>query len=140
MTVERIAVTSGLAVICGLAGAARRNDLDEYGVSALVIIGGVIAPLVETLLFQSLPCAIARACSLGTPTIIALCWLPFGFIHLASGWATFVVAGLGSGYYLAHTYVRLRENSFITAYTLTVASHALLNAVAAVGMVYQRGS
>ena len=139
VTVERIAITILLASICDLFGAAHRTDLDSLNTEKLVILSVFIAPLFETLLFQSFPYAIARACSLGLTLTLVFCWLPFAIVHLSSGMSTFVCAGLGSGYYLSQTYVRLRGTSFIVAYGLTAASHAVLNSMATVWMIYQRG-
>jgi hypothetical protein len=137
--VERITVTVLASLICDLAGAGPRLDLDRLDSGQLVFFGVLVAPLLETLVLQAFPYEVACACGFGVALTLGMCWLPFAFLHLSSGMSAFVCAGLCSGYYLSQTYVRLRRRSFIAAYWLTAASHAVLNSIAAVGLVYQRG-
>ncbi len=137
--VERSAVTALLSIICDLAGAGPRTDLDHLVFGELVFFGVLVAPLLETLLLQAFPYEVASACGFGVTMTLGMCWLPFAFLHLTSGLGPFVCAGLGSGYYLSQMYVRMRRNSFVAAYWLTSASHAVLNSIAAIGWLYQKG-
>ena len=141
VTAERVLVTvlSGI-VVSSVFNMADRTDLEAYSDLQLVVMVVGVAPIIETLIFQSLPCAVAKACSWSFTTQVMLCWLPFAFAHLPSGSGTFICAGMVSGFYLAVTYVRLRTRSFLTAFSLTCASHALLNAFAVIAILQQRYS
>jgi hypothetical protein len=135
VTLERILITLVAAAVCVLAGAGSRTDLRNFATTDLVLLLVIVAPVMETLVFQTLPCGLARLCSWGFTVQLMVSWLPFALVHLPSGLSAFISAGLVSGYYLAQTYVRLRRRSLLIAFALTVASHALLNAFAALILV-----
>lgn len=136
VTMERIIVTILAGVVCVFSGAGGRTDLGKLATADLVIILVLVAPLLETVVFQALPCGLARLCSWGFSIQLIVSWVPFALVHLPSGLSTFISAGLVSGYYLAQTYVRLRRRSLLIAFVLTVASHALLNLFVALILVW----
>jgi hypothetical protein len=132
MNVERsIVMVLGMVLLGWLApDLGHRTDLDPISDGELLLLGIVIAPLIETLLCQSLPCALARRFKGNFTIQLLVCWWPFALGHLPSGLGSFLCAGIVLGYYIALTYVRLRTVSFGTAYWLTCATHAISNSLA----------
>jgi hypothetical protein len=112
--------------------------LAKLAATDLVIILVLVAPLLETVVFQALPCGLVRLTSGGFFLQLVAAWVPFALVHLPSGLSTFISAGLVRGYYLAQSYVRLRRRSLLIAFGLTVASHALLNLFAVIVLIFGR--
>jgi hypothetical protein len=93
------------------------------------LLVAVAAPVLETLLLQSLPVRIAQFFTRRT-TILFLCaWLPFGLLHFTNSFNSGIAAGLIGGWYLAFTYVVSARRSHWKAIVMTAAVHALGNAI-----------
>ena len=87
-----------------------RTDLDSYSSIKLLIICGVVAPILETLILQVFPVMIARRFGLGFWGCVIVSVIPFSCSHIPSGIATFISAGLLGGFYLAFTYGHFEES------------------------------
>ena len=96
----------------------------------LLLVGVVIAPILETLLFQALPVWIARLFGAGFATQVVVSVIPFCVVHALEGIATGLAAGLVGGFYFAFTYVHWRARSRWTAFWTTALSHAIHNGIA----------
>ncbi len=109
-------------------------DLPErempFGIGELIIVGVVIAPILETLLFQAFPVWIARLCKARFSIQVVSSVVPFFLVHAIEGIQTGIAAGLISGFYFAFTYVHWREKRRWTAFWVTTTSHAIHNAIA----------
>jgi len=88
----------------------------------------LLAPVVETLLFQILPVGLARWARAGFRGQLLAAWLPFACFHFFNGIVSGIAAGVGGGFYLGFAYAHWRERGFGTAVGLTMLSHAVHNA------------
>lgn len=108
-------------------------DLPEreipVGSRTFVFIGVVIAPIIETLLFQAFPVWIARLCNARFSIQVTASLIPFIIVHAIEGIQTGIAAGLITGFYLSFTYVHWREERRWTAFWVTALSHAIHNAI-----------
>ena len=95
-----------------------------------LILGVVVAPILETLVFQAFPVWIARLCKARFSVQVVISVVPFFLAHAVEGIQTGIAAGLISGFYLAFTYVHWREKRRWTAFWVTAISHAIHNAIA----------
>jgi hypothetical protein len=105
-----------------------REDLDLSNLTWQVFVGMVVfAPFFETLIFQSLPVMIARACGASFWIQVLASLVPFAAVHFTINWGTGLFAGVVSGFYLAFTYVHWRRTSARAALWMTVGMHAIHN-------------
>ena len=100
-----------------------------FGFGMFLFIGVVVAPIVETLLFQAFPVWIARMFKARFSTQVVASIIPFFLVHVVEGVQTGIAAGLVCGFYLAFTYVHWREKRRRTAFWVTTVSHAIHNAI-----------
>lgn len=89
----------------------------------------VFAPILETLLLQSLPVRIAEIFTGKTDVLFLCAWLPFALLHFTNSFLSGIGAGLIGGYYIAFTYVVFLRRSHGQAFFATAAVHALGNAI-----------
>jgi hypothetical protein len=90
----------------------------------------VIAPVIETLIFQAFPVWIARLCKARFSVQILVSVIPFTIDHAIIGIQAGIAAGLIGGFYFAFTYVHWREHRRWTAFWVTAVSHAISNGIA----------
>ncbi|HUF11598.1 MAG TPA: CPBP family glutamic-type intramembrane protease [Longimicrobiales bacterium] len=103
--------------------------LAEYSPLELALIAILVGPVVETVVGQWVPIAIARRLVSRDAFAVALsAWL-FGWLHFTQG-ALLVLIMFSTGLVLAWTFVVWRERGLWQALAMTTGVHALLNAVA----------
>lgn len=103
--------------------------LDEYTVGQLALIAIVIGPLVETVVGQWAPVAVARRLvERDSFAVLLSAWI-FGWLHFNQG-ALLVLIMFTTGLVLAWTFVVWRERGLWQALAVTTGVHALLNSVA----------
>ena len=124
-------------IVFGLFGLGRDLDLD-FPFLTIVFLVVIVAPVIETLIFQAFPVWIARLCKARFSVQVAASVIPFFLVHAVEGIATGIAAGLIGGYYFAFTYVHWREQRRWTAYWTTAVSHAIHNAIA-ISLVFSLG-
>jgi hypothetical protein len=90
----------------------------------------VIAPTVETLLFQALPIAVMRLFKAGFRWQVFAATTLFAAVHFTEGVAVGAGAGLVGGFYFSFTYAHWRGRSRWTALWTTTLCHAIHNAIA----------
>lgn len=95
----------------------------------LILNAVILAPLLETFVFQTTFCALAQIWKLGFWGSVVLTWLPFAAIHFFINIPTGMKAGLILGFYLSFTYVVKRSISLRSAVSWTAFLHALNNAI-----------
>ena len=95
----------------------------------VVVAAILVAPIVETLLFQALPIGCARLLKAKFASQVAWSMALFCVLHIASnGIGSGVAAGLIGGFYFGFTYAHWRGRSRWTAFWTTGLSHAMSNA------------
>jgi hypothetical protein len=128
----RIAI-EGTIVALAIAFILSFFDLPEreipFGFWPFLIIGVVVAPILETFVFQAFPVWIARLCKARFSVQVIVSVVPFFLAHVIEGIQTGIAAGLISGFYLAFTYVHWRKKRRWTAFWVTAVSHAIHNAI-----------
>ena len=81
---------------------------------------------------------IVRMAGGGFRMCIVAAMVPFALAHFLIGLATGVAAGIVGGFYLAFTYVNWRSESLSAALGMTIALHALGNALAILPLLLLR--
>jgi membrane protease YdiL (CAAX protease family) len=107
-----------------------RTDLDRMSAFKLIVLVCVVAPVLETLMLQTLPAAIMRACGQRFWIQVIASTGPFAAAHFPASFSTGIGAGLAAGFYFAFTYVHWREKSLAHAIWMTAATHATRNTLA----------
>ncbi len=106
-----------------------RTDLKRMSAIQLIVLVCVVAPILETLLLQTLPVAIMRACRQRFWIRVVASTGPFAALHFPVSFSTGIGAGLAGGFYFAFTYVHWREKSLAHAIWMTAATHAARNTI-----------
>jgi hypothetical protein len=100
----------------------------------------LLAPVIETLLFQFLVIEIAARLGAGFMLQIALSMVPFAVAHFfVNGPVNGVAAGVVGGFYLAFTYATWRPRSRRIAFGATAGMHALINSLAFMALLLFKG-
>ncbi len=95
----------------------------------------VLAPLVETVIYQTFPVMVARRLGARFWIQVVAGMGLFAAMHFLLGPASGLVAGVGGGFYFSFTYVHWRQESLPAALGMTMASHSLHNlAICLVGI------
>ena len=102
----------------------------HFGFALLLFLVVVVAPVLETLIFQAFPVWIARLCNARFSVQIISSVIPFTIVHALEGVQAGIAAGLVGGFYYAFTYVHWREQKRWTAFWTTAVSHAIHNGIA----------
>ena len=140
----RITVEGMIASIVVIAAAGifwdmdARTDLDQMPDIKLIVTLCLVAPLVETVLLQTLPVAIMRALRQPFWIQVIAAAGPFAALHFTVNFATGIAAGIAGGFYLAFTYVHWREKSLAHAFWMTTATHAAGNTMVAAAVLLER--
>ncbi len=103
--------------------------LADYSVLELVLIAVVLGPIIETVVAQWLPIAAGRRLFRDDAHAVLLSGWIFGWLHVSQG-AMLVLIMFTTGLVLAWTFLVWRDRGLWSALVMTIAVHALLNAVA----------
>ena len=106
------------------------REFPDWSIGQFFLIIVVIAPIMETLLLQTLPIFIARKFKAPFALQIIISMTLFGGLHFLDGILAGIAAGLVGGFYFAFTYAHWCRKSHWTAFWVTALSHALQNAAA----------
>ena len=90
----------------------------------------LVAPPLETLLFQAFPIFIVRLFKGSKHYQVLASTVLFSAAHFPEGIATGVSAGVVGGLYFAFAYAHCRENSRWEAFWVTALCHAIHNGIA----------
>ena len=104
-------------------------DLEMTAIEFL-LLAVILAPVVETLIFQALPICIARMCHASFAAQVVISMLLFSLPHFAEQADFGISAGLVGGFYFAFTYAHWRQKSRWTALWITIVSHSFNNGLA----------
>jgi len=127
---ESLAVSFPLAVLLVLVfGPGKRISLDlSVTVAFLLLI--VIAPPLETLVFQAFPIFIVRLLKGSFRTQIIASAILFSAAHFPEGIATGISAGLIGGLYFGFAYAHWRTKSRWQPFWITTVCHIIHNGIA----------
>jgi hypothetical protein len=106
-----------------------RADIEKLDTFSLVAIAIVLAPVIETLLFQVLFSALARILKAEFWLEIAIMTVPFALAHFQESVRSGILAGCVAGFYLSYIYGSMRRISYRKAYWMTVGFHSLNNGI-----------
>jgi hypothetical protein len=126
ITVEGLVVMFVVSAAVTLLGAGEREINMDY--STFLVAAVFIAPILETLIFQSFPIWIARLFKASLGVQMAVSTIPFFLAHAIEGIAAGLAAGLIGGLYYSFTYAHWREKGRWPAFWVTALSHAMHNA------------
>ena len=107
-------------------------DLPMHVVFLLLL---VVAPPIETLLFQAFPIFIMRMLKGSIRSQILVSTLLFSAAHFPEGIATGVSAGLIGGLYFAFAYAHWRSQSRWKSFWITTVAHGIHNGIAFILLV-----
>ena len=117
------------AVLAVLFGVPRRELLDLSLPVAFVALL-LVAPPIETLVFQAFPIFIVRVLKGSIRTQILVSTLLFAAAHFPEGMATGVSAGVIGGLYYAFAYAHWRIQSRWQSFWITTVCHGIHNGIA----------
>lgn len=127
ITAESLAVSAVLALGLGALITEPAPAWPATSRSGLFAQMVLLAPLLETILLQTLPVGLARWAGAGFRGQLLAAWLPFAGLHFFNGIVSGFAAGVAGGFYLAFAYVHWRERGLGPAFGLTLSSHAVHN-------------
>ena len=122
------------ALLAALLGASKREFLD-LPMPIVFIAIMLIAPPVETLVFQAFPIFIVRVFKGSVRTQILVSTLLFSAAHFPEGIATGVAAGVIGGLYFAFAYAHWRLQSRWQSFWITTGCHGIHNGIAFILLV-----
>ena len=99
-------------------------------IKRLFILLVISAPLIETLIFQTIPISIIKWFKISFSIQIFISFLLFAVAHFFVGWQVGISAGIIAGFYLAFTYAHWINKSHLTAFWTTALSHSIRNFIA----------
>ena len=120
-----------LAVILGVP----RRELLDLSLPVAFVVLLLVAPPIETLVFQAFPVFIVRALKGSIRTQILVSTLFFSAAHFPEGIATGVSAGVVGGLYYAFAYAHWRTQSRWQSFWITTVCHGIHNGIAFVLLV-----
>jgi membrane protease YdiL (CAAX protease family) len=101
----------------------------------------VLAPPLETLLFQAIPITFLRFLRVRERNQIIVSATAFALAHISEGAGAFLAAGVVGGLYFAFSYAHWARTRHRTAFWVTALNHATRNAMAVSAMaVFGTGS
>ena len=89
-----------------------------------------VAPVVETLLLQTLMIELARRFNRSVYTQFCAGMIPFALLHFIGGIIAGIAAGIVGGIFFSYTYLECRKDSWQKATAVTCITHFLHNLVA----------
>lgn len=128
--VESTAAGLIVAVLLSFVLPLPERELLNLTVREVFILMTVVAPILETLLFQALPIFIVRRLKGSFGLQIAISTLLFSLAHLPEGLITGISAGLIGGLYFAFAYAYWRKRSRWKAFRVTAVAHSIHNGIA----------
>jgi hypothetical protein len=129
-TAEGLLISILLSAVLSQSGASARDMSRIRNWQELFFLAVIVAPLWETIAFQTLPIAAARYYKMSFRSQILVSTVLFTIPHMFHGIGTGLAAGLVGGFYLAFTYSHWVAQSQATAFAATALSHALRNGLA----------
>ncbi len=138
-SLESLVATFAIALFASIfVDLGERTALHRLSAWQLIVFGCVGAPLVETVLLQTLPVALMRAWGQRFWIQVVASAGLFAAPHFGESLGTGLGTGLAGGFYFAFTYVHWREKSLSHAFWMTAGSHAARNALAVAALLLMK--
>lgn len=115
-----------------------REDLAEMSIRRLLLEAVVVAPFVETALFQAFGYYIVSRLVSRFWVRVFLLQAPFAAVHFTIGWPTGVLVGGVMGFYLSYAFVARIPKSYLESFGMCWGLHALSNFIFVGLMVVER--
>ena len=130
----RIGVESTLAsliaaVILTLTLGEAERDFLDWPIEAVFILVVLVAPVLETLLFQALPIFFVRLLKGSLQAQVLVSTILFAAVHFAEGIPVGVSAGIIGGFYFGLAYAHWRTQSRWRPLWITTVCHAIHNGI-----------
>lgn len=138
-TLESLAATIAIALFARIfVDLGERTALNRLSVRQLIVLACVVAPIVETVLLQTLPVALMRAWRQRFWIQVIASAGVFAAPHFGESLGTGLSTGIAGGFYFAFTYVHWREKSLSHAFWMTAGSHATRNTLGVAAILITR--
>jgi hypothetical protein len=128
ITIENLVVSlaiTGLVIL--IFQPQTRTNLEPLTAGRFIWLVIILGPILETLIFQTIPVFFARLIKLKLLGQILISVIPFAILHFSRSIGAGIGAGIIGGFYSAFTYVHWRQKSLWTAFWVTALSHGLYN-------------
>jgi len=122
------------AVLVGLLGTSEREFM-KFSIGQVFALLLLVAPPLETLIFQALPIFIVRWRKGSLRTQILVSTFIFAAAHFPEGIAVGVSAGVIGGLYFAFAYAHWRRHARWRAFWVTTLVHAIHNGIAFIMLI-----
>jgi hypothetical protein len=131
----RIGVESTIAslvasILLAFAVGVPAREFLNYSMGGVFVLLLLVAPPVETLLFQALPIGLVRLLKGSIRTQILVSTILFAACHFPEGIAVGISAGIIGGLYFSFAYAHWRNRSRWHALWITTACHGIHNGIA----------
>jgi uncharacterized protein len=106
-----------------------KSPFQDIPILILIINAIIVAPFIETLVFQVIPVSITikNKKSVVIQLLSSMC--PFSIVHLVQYGLIGLVSGVIGGYYLSLSYIIWRKRNNKYAFLLTTLTHSLYNLI-----------
>jgi hypothetical protein len=128
VTLEQCLVVAAIGTLGALLEVPSR-DIRESELPMFMFTAVVLAPVLETLLFQMLPICLARACGARRGVQMGVSLVLFAVPHFLVSPLTGLTAGLVGGFYFAFTFTHWHRRSLGRAFGMTFLQHTIYNAI-----------
>jgi hypothetical protein len=133
--VESTVVSLAAAVVLSMIFGPTKREFLDYSIEAVFILLILIAPPLETLLFQAIPIFFVRLFKGSLRTQILVSTALFAACHFPEGIDIGIAAGIIGGLYFAFAYAHWRTKSRWHPLWITTVAHAIHNGIAFVLLV-----
>lgn len=127
ITFESVLLSAIAGIVIDFFWGAPIRSLVYLPAKRLFILIVILAPLIETLLFQTIPISISKWFKFSFSVQIFISFLLFAVAHFFVSWQVGIAAGIIAGFYLAFTYAHWIRKSHFTAFWTTSLSHSIRN-------------
>jgi hypothetical protein len=132
---ESTVVSLGAAALLAVVFGVSKREFLDLSMPVVFLLLLVVAPPVETLIFQAFPVFIVRVLKGSICVQILISTLLFSAAHFPEGIATGVSAGVIGGLYFAFAYAHWRTKSRWQSFWITTVCHAIHNGIAFILLV-----
>lgn len=134
VTLESVIISALVGIIISIFQPLPYRNFIDSPAFHILLFGGVIIPIIETILFQAIPIKLIKLLKGNLTFQIIFSTLLFTIAHFMVDWRIGLSVGLVAGYYLAFSYAFWLKTNFKTAFYVTAASHIIRN-LFALGLV-----
>lgn len=127
--IESMLASLAASAILTLTLGAIERELLEWPIEAILIVGVLVAPPLETLVFQALPIFFVRLLKGSLQVQVLVSTILFAAAHFAEGIPVGVSAGIIGGFYFGLAFAHWRTQSKWRALWITTVCHGIHNGI-----------